>query len=340
MRLILSGGFLEKRGLWEAIPGRLLFLQSIEEIPNRRGFLIISYGVLEETLGIKVKKGPYPPIIFVEIEDIKTFHPQEANYRLTLEGMSLKKDHYIKKVRRIKNLIEEGTLYQINLSVRFDMSLEGSRLGMFLQYYMRQEVPFAFFLDIGELFVVSGSMELFLKRRGEYLWSSPIKGTAGSPYQLLKSEKDKAENLMITDMVRNDMSMVAQPGSVEVEELFAVREYATLCQMHSTVRATTHRDSREVLLALFPPASVTGAPKRKAVEIIDQLEPHARDYYCGAAGVWDGQDMTLSVLIRTAFGMRNQVHYFAGSGIVYDSDPEGEWEETLSKLRAFYNNPL
>ena len=190
-------------------------------------------------------------------------------------------------------------------------------------------MPYAFFLDLEDFYLISGSMELFLEKRGNKLVSKPIKGTAKRKKDLEKSQKDKAENLMITDMVRKDLSRVAMPGSVRVEELFKIERFKTLFQMHSSVVAQTRESLQNILKETFPPASVVGAPKRKAVEIIDLLEPHNREYYCGCAGLVSEEDFTLSVLIRTAMGHGNRLSYYAGAGIVWDSVPEKEWQEVL-----------
>jgi para-aminobenzoate synthetase component 1 len=313
------------------------FFNSLLELRERKGFVVISYKLSEETLGVKVKASSFPPIVFVEVGEPVEFEIKPKPFKLSLKGFSLNKEEYIEKVRSVKEEIEKGTVYQLNLSTRMSFKLEGSPLDLFLKFFERQPTPYAFFLDLKDFYIISGSMELFLEKKGRLIKSKPIKGTAESEEILQNSQKDKAENLMILDMMRNDLSKVAKVGSVKVEEIFKVEKYATLCQMHSTVVAQTDRDLEEILLNTFPPASVTGAPKRKAVELIDNLEPHPRDYYCGCAGfVWN-ENFTLCVLIRTAFGVEQELSYYAGSGIVYDSDEEREWKETLSKAKAFWS---
>jgi para-aminobenzoate synthetase component 1 len=336
--LLTSGGFLGKPNKLYKFPIKeLKFFNSLLELKERKGFVVISYKLSEETLGVKVKASSFPPIVFVEVGEPVEFEIKPKPFKLSLKGFSLNKEEYIEKIRRIKEEIERGTVYQLNLSTRMDFKLEGSPLDLFLKFFERQPTPYAFFLDLKDFYILSGSMELFLEKKGGLIKSKPIKGTAESEEILQNSQKDKAENLMILDMMRNDLSRVAKVGSVKVEELFKVEKYATLCQMHSTVVAQTDKDLGEILLNTFPPASVTGAPKKKAVELIDDLEPHPRDYYCGCAGfVWN-EDFTLCVLIRTAFGSGQELSYYAGSGIVYDSDEEKEWEETLSKAKAFWS---
>ncbi|MEJ7621583.1 MAG: chorismate-binding protein [Aquificaceae bacterium] len=336
MRLILSGGWLGEEGLFKAKVRDLKVYNSLKDFKNLNyGFALFSYSLSSETLGLQIKSGNFPPIVCLEIDGFERLSYEQKEIRLERVSSSFTAKDYIDAVKEVKRLISEGVVYQLNLTCRFDFLLYGDPLDLFVRYYMRQPVPYAFFLDLEDFYVISGSMELFLKKEGDLILSKPIKGTAKNKEDLLKSEKDKAENLMITDMVRNDLSRIALSGSVEVTELFKIEEYKTLFQMHSTVRARTEKSLQEILKETFPPASVVGAPKRKAVEVIDQLEPHSRDYYCGAGGLIKGRDFLLSVLIRTAIGSGRRVSYFAGAGIVWDSSPEREWQEVLLKTQAF-----
>ncbi len=336
MRLIISGGWFGKEGLFEAKVRNFKALDSLEGLRDLSyGFVVLSYSLSSETLGLRVKSSDIPPIVYLEIERLERFSHRPKETRLENLSSSFSAEGYKNSVKEIKRLISEGVFYQLNLTCRFDFLLYGDPIDLFVRYYTRQPVPYAFFLELEDFYIISGSMELFLQKQGDLIISKPIKGTAKSKEDLMKSEKDKAENLMITDMVRNDLSRIAICGSVRVQELFKIEEYKTLFQMHSTVVAKTNKDLQEILRKTFPPASVVGAPKRKAVEVIEQLEPHSRDYYCGAGGLVNGQDFTLNVLIRTAIGSGNRVSYFAGAGIVWDSSPEREWEEVLLKTQAF-----
>ncbi|MFN7065859.1 MAG: chorismate-binding protein [Aquificaceae bacterium] len=336
MRLLLCGDWLGQRDLYEAKIKKLYLLESLQDLPPVNfGFLVLSYHLAEETLRLSIKPTPYPKLILLELEDFLPFSKEEKGAKLKLLSYSFSPEGYMKGVEKVKDLISQGVVYQLNLTCAFDLMLKGDPIDLFISYYKNQPVPYAFFLDLGNFYLLSGSMELFLEKRGELLISKPIKGTGKSREELEKSRKDKAENLMITDMVRNDLSRVALRGSVKVEELFKIEEFRTLFQMHSSVVARTREGAKRILLETFPPASVVGAPKRKAVEIIDLLEPHSRDYYCGCAGLLKEEDFTLSVLIRTAIGSGDKLTYFAGAGIVWDSKPEMEWEEILLKSRAF-----
>ncbi|EDP74935.1 anthranilate synthase component I family protein [Hydrogenivirga sp. 128-5-R1-1] len=337
MRLVVSGGWFGRDGLWEVEVLDVLYSSDLSEIEGLEGFVLISYDLTTKALGVPVKERGLPPVVFLKTGRIKPCQPTEGGVDLDLVGMSLGEEEFKEKIERVKDFIASGDVYQINLTSEMRFGVRGSLETLFFKFHGRQPVPYSFYLDTGDLCVLSGSMELFLKKNGDIIESKPIKGTGRSAEEILASEKERAENLMITDMVRNDLGRVAETGSVRVEDLFRVEWYETLYQMHSRVVARTRESFSAIIENTFPPASVTGAPKYRAVQIIDELEPHARGYYCGCAGfVKEDGDFTLSVLIRTAFGGGEEVSYFAGCGIVWDSDPEKEWRELLLKTRAFY----
>jgi len=342
MKLLLRGKWLREEKPFRAKIKKVHRLYSLSELPDKPSlsFLLVSYSLSEETLGVKVKRGKEIPIILLELEDFEEYRPKKGEVRLRFKGSSLSDKDFKDRVRRIKEYIEKGDVYQLNLTCAFSFEFEGSPEHLFTAYYERQPVPYAFLLEEEDFFLVSGSMELFLEKRGNKLVSKPIKGTSRNPEYLKESEKERAENLMITDMMRNDIGKIAETGSVNVEELFKVEAYRTLYHMHSTVVGKTERSLKEILRAVFPPASVTGAPKKRAVEIIEELEPHPRTYYCGTAGlVFPNGDFTLSVLIRTAVGREGELKYFAGCGIVWDSEEERELQELKLKVKAFTSLP-
>ncbi len=338
--LILWGKWLGKSGFYEAEIEDVKYYNSLSEIKNIEpvSFVVFSYDLSSETLDLNIKKSNFPSIIIVKIHKFKEVRKTLGNYKLVPVGKSLQDEEFIEGVLKVKNLIEHGTVYQINLTNRFDFDFSGESLSLFFNFYKTQPVPYAFYLKIDDLFIISGSMELFLEKEGNRIISKPIKGTSKERKSLERSLKDKAENLMITDMMRNDIGRISKIGSVKVPELFKITKYRTLYQMHSTVEGETDKNFVEILRAVFPPASVTGAPKIKAVEMIDILEPHPRGYYCGCAGLIKNEtDFTLSVLIRTAVGFESNVSYYAGCGIVWDSVPEKELDELYLKVKAFYS---
>ncbi len=339
MELILAGSWLSSRGFLKAKVKSVEFLDSIKELPENPGlcFILLSYSLSGETLRVSVKREGEIPLILIRIENLIPFdyRPPSAVILKHIKN-SLSDEEFIRGVRIVKDYIERGDIYQLNLTNRLDFHLIGRPRDLFFKFYRRQPVNFGFFLDLERFFLMSGSMELFLEKKGKIIRSKPIKGTGRSPEEILLSEKEKAENLMITDMMRNDIGRIAEVGSVRVEELFRVERFKTLYHMHSSVVGRTDKGLKEILLNTFPPASVTGAPKKRAVEIIEEIEPHARTYYCGCAGlVFPNGDFRLSVLIRTAVGKGSLVSYYAGCGIVWDSDPERELREMYLKVKAF-----
>ncbi|MFN3739963.1 MAG: chorismate-binding protein [Thermodesulfovibrionales bacterium] len=341
--LILNGAWLKRdKGLfYRADIDDLRFFDNLDDLgrssfSDKNYFIIISYDLSGELLDLNIKKSGLPPVVLIELNDFKEIFPEPYPCRLSLKGSSLNDDDYKNSVLKIKELIAEGTIYQVNLTDRFDFEFDGTPESLFYRFHYSQPVPYSFYLNAGDFYIISGSMELFLEKEGSLIRSKPIKGTATTAHALINSEKDRAENLMITDMMRNDLGRIARNGTVRVTELFRITEYQTLFQMHSTVEAISDKEIVDILRATFPPASVTGAPKRKAVEIIESLEPHPRSYYCGCAGLLSPEhDFILSVLIRTAIGNGKRLSYYAGCGIVWDSEPEKELSELYLKMKAF-----
>jgi para-aminobenzoate synthetase component 1 len=258
------------------------------------------------------------------------------------------RDAYESAVARVIEYIHAGDIFQANLSQRFETELaEGDTpYALYLRLRKASPAPFASFFNFAAGAVVSSSPERFLSCRNGIVETKPIKGTrprgktpeedALLASELLASEKDRAENVMIVDLLRNDISRVCDDRSVTVDRLCALESFANVHHLVSTVRGRlrsgmTHAD---LLAACFPGGSVTGAPKRRAMEIIEELEPTARGPYCGAIG-WLGADgcMDSAIAIRTITVSGRRITFQAGGGIVADSDPAAEYEETLAKAR-------
>ncbi len=256
-------------------------------------------------------------------------------------------EKYVAAVRRVKEYIAAGDTYQVNLSQRFDTPLKAAPWQLFLGLHEVNPAPYAAYLGFDGVQVVSASPEQFLKVEHGSVETRPIKGTRPrgmSPEQdrtlaeeLVCSEKDKAENLMIVDLLRNDLGRVCRTGSISVPQLWALESYPTVHHLVSTVvgELPPERDNVELLKACFPGGSVTGAPKIRAIEIIDELEPTQRSVYCGAIGYlgFNGA-MNTSIVIRTIVYTRGRAYFQVGGGIVADSDPEAEYLETLDKARG------
>ncbi|HSU95263.1 MAG TPA: aminodeoxychorismate synthase component I [Gemmatimonadaceae bacterium] len=255
---------------------------------------------------------------------------------------------YLDALTRVREYIIAGDIFQANLSQRFEAPLTASPFALYRRLREINPAPFAAFLEFGELTVASASPERFLRLdTARQVEARPIKGTrprgvypahdAALGRALQESVKDRAENLMIVDLMRNDLSRVSLPGSVRVPELFALERYATVHHLVSTVTGTLEpgRDAIDLLCATFPGGSITGAPKVRAMEIIAELEPSRRGVYCGSIGYLSLTGvMDTSIVIRTYQAVNGQVYFSAGGGIVADSDPEQEYRETFDKARA------
>jgi len=255
---------------------------------------------------------------------------------------------YRKAIVRAKERIVAGDVYQVCLTRRSDLVFSGDPWRLYRRLREENPAPFAAYLALEEVTLLSCSPERFLSLSSDrWVESRPIKGTRSrgadpasdraEERALGASEKDRAENLMIVDLVRNDLGRVCETGSVQVPELMSIEPYATVFQMVSTVRGRlrSDRDVFDLVRASFPPGSMTGAPKLAAMAILDRLEPVRRGIYSGALGFLDLRGGTeLSVVIRTVFLKDGRAYVHSGGGIVADSRPAAEWRETEDKARA------
>lgn len=251
------------------------------------------------------------------------------------------------KVSTVREFIASGDVYQVNLSQRARCPYAGPALPLFQALRRGNPAPYSAYLDIGDLQVISSSPEQFLRKRGRSVETRPIKGTrprgrdaaedASHAEALRCSEKDRAELLMIVDLERNDLGRVAEFGSVKVEGLYHQERYARV--MHQTAQVKAHlaegQDVFDCIRALFPGGSITGAPKVRAMEIIESLEPTCRGVYCGCIGYigFDG-NAELNIAIRSLHLKDGYLDYQVGGGIVWDSEPASEYAETQDKGRA------
>lgn len=256
---------------------------------------------------------------------------------------------YIEAVKRAIEYIHAGDVFQVNLSQRFQTKLEISPLELYLRLRKVNPAPFCAFLEVDGGAVLSSSPELFLEVRDGNVRTRPIKGTrprkkntrfnSTMRKNLWNSEKDNAELAMIVDLERNDLGRVCSYGTVRVTEPKVLEAYATVYHLVATVEGKLHygRDLVDLLKATFPGGSITGAPKIRAMEIIDELEPTRRSVYTGSVGYigLDG-DMELNIVIRTILVAEGQAYLQLGGGIVSDSDPEKEYQETLDKGLALF----
>ena len=256
-------------------------------------------------------------------------------------------DDYVKSIQRAKEYIFQGEIYQVNLSQRFQTPLPSSPHELALRLRSLNPSPFACYLEFPELAVVSSSPERFLRLHRGCVETRPIKGTRPRgnteaedrllAQELTESEKDRAEHVMIVDLERNDLGRVCETGTVEVEEFMALETYATVFHLTSTVTGRLRRDKTrlDLLRACFPGGSITGAPKIRAMEVIDELEPTKRGVYTGSLGYLSFHgDMDLNIAIRTIIAKKGTAYFQVGGGIIHDSEPEQEYQETLDKAKA------
>lgn len=247
---------------------------------------------------------------------------------------SQSQSEYITYVSKIRESIARGGVYQVNACRILSQPFDGDSLeGLFSQLLERNPAQFAFYLNIEDLEVASASPERFLSRNGLKIITSPIKGTIRSDEDVF-GEKDKAENLMIVDLMRNDLGRICEAGSIEVSELFRNEKHPGITHLVSDVegRLKSGISWREILEATMPPGSVSGAPKSSALSIIEENEG-LRGPYCGTLGWIHGDRAELSVAIRTFWHQGSTLNFGTGAGITWGSDPAAEWEETQLKAR-------
>lgn len=267
-----------------------------------------------------------------------------TEWRAGLRNAPMDREKFEQGVHCIQRMIADGDVMQVNFTRREEAEFEGDPWALYEDLAEAHPAPFSAYLEGPGFAVASCSPERFLHRCGVNVEARPIKGTvargidetedAARRAWLASSEKNRAENLMIVDLMRNDLGRVAAIGSVRVPELFALEPYASVWQMVSTVTARLSPETgvAELLRACWPPGSMTGAPKIKAMEIIERLEPLRRGWYAGSVGYLDCRgNMDLSVVIRTAIVADGRVMVQFGGGIVADSDAVSEWEETVAK---------
>ncbi len=253
-------------------------------------------------------------------------------------------EDYRAMVARAQEYIAAGDIYQVNLAHRFSAEWTGDPLALYLALRSRSPAPYAAYLETEGRTVLSASPESFLKISGRHIRTRPIKGTRPrrddpladekSAYDLLTSPKEVAELIMITDLERSDLGQICETGSIHATELLALERFEHVFHLVSTVegRLRPEIDHAAALAACFPGGSITGAPKKRAREIIAELEPCARGLYTGAVG-WLGfnGESQFNIAIRTAIVEGERIHFHVGAGIVADSIPEKEWQETLDK---------
>jgi len=275
--------------------------------------------------------------------------PPVGPYRVGKPQSNFTRDAYLQALTRIREYIRNGDVYQVNLTQRFSFPLAGEPYYLLQRLFQLNPAPFYAYLHCGDFQVLSTSMERFLYRKGDYLETRPIKGTrprgatpaadAELRRELAASPKDDAELSMIVDLLRNDLGKVCLPRTVKVTEHKRLEAYQNVYHLVSIVTGQLRSECTavDILRATFPGGSITGCPKIRAMEIIDELEPHVRHVYCGAIGYLGlHRNLDLNVAIRTAIISKGQGHFAVGGGVVYDSVEADEYEETLHKGRTLF----
>ena len=259
----------------------------------------------------------------------------------------ISKTEFERMVRKTKSYIAAGDIYQANLSQRFSFDFEGSPLSLYSRLRETNPSPYSAVLHLGELFIASSSPELLVAKKGDECVTCPIAGTRPRGQnknetrrlarELLASEKERAEHLMLVDLERNDLGRVSEWKSVQVKDFMRLEKYARVIHIVSEIasRLRPKKDAWDVIESMFPGGTITGCPKIRSMEIIDELEPVERGIYTGSIGYvgYDGNCM-LNIAIRTLVLLKNHGYLQVGAGVVADSDPEHEYEETLAKGEA------
>ena len=344
-------------------------LQEIRKFTNSKKDFVFGYFGYEsarlfDSLSFRKKKASdYPMVYLVRFKNIYRFDHQlcrwigkqpiapsaEPGASFSMSGFraeTLKKD-FLTKVVRAKKYIEGGDIYQANLSQKFIFDYKGSPLQIYGQLRQINPSPFSSFLKIRDLEVASSSPERLIQKRGVFCETRPIAGTcrksAGKSEiikwkkNLLGSAKDRAEHLMLVDLERNDLGRVCEYKSVKVKEFMTLEEYSHVVHLVSSVtgKLREDKDRLDLFAAMFPGGTITGCPKIRCMEIIDELVPSRRGLYTGSIGYFQPNgDMDWNIVIRTLVFNHGKGSFQVGAGIVHDSDPEREYAETLAKGEA------
>jgi len=296
----------------------------------------------------KVNQNPKMPLIWFGIFEQPKLETPNVQKPFTVSDWvpSTNRQEYETNINKIKQSIQNGDTYQVNYTIRLHAQFKGNDLAFFHQLFHAQTSQYSAYLNIGDYRILSASPELFFRKDGDNIITKPMKGTMkrGLTVEqdeehaswLYHSEKNRAENLMIVDLLRNDLGVIAKPGTVEVPKLFEIEKYPTVHQMTSTITAQIdqHVSIIDIFQALFPCGSITGAPKIKTMEIISQLESEPRDVYCGTIGyISPNGEAVFNVPIRTVtiHQPSGRATYGVGGGITWDSTSDDEYEEVLTK---------
>lgn len=312
------------------------FEDDLKGLETDRSFPLLWFGIYKK------------PRIFARGDRVVFRHDAETRYSIKNLRPNITKDKYIHNIKKIKHFIRKGDTYQVNYTFKYKFDFSGSMYGFYEDMKAKQSVSYSAFIKTQEFSILSLSPELFFRRRDSRIEVRPMKGTFDRGRDLEEDEynikllehslKNRSENVMIVDLLRNDLGRISRTGTVRTEKLFKVERYETLLQMISIVKSSLKKNITlyDLFKAIFPSGSVTGAPKISTMKIIDSLENEDRHIYTGGIGfLAPGGESVFNVAIRTALiDMRaKKGEMGVGSGIVYDSDPEKEFEECKLKTK-------
>ena len=284
---------------------------------------------------------------FEAYDKYEKFYPQITKSVGIITEPLISKEEYLEKVKSIKGKISDGITYEVNYTYPSVVKTNAEDFELYNFLISKQKTPYNAFLKNNKRTVLSFSPELFFRLKGRKIFTKPMKGTAPRGDNPLKDAefreflrndiKNRAENIMIVDLLRNDLGRIAKTGTVKVDKLFDIEEHETLFQMTSEISAELNDEVNlyNIFKSIFPCGSITGAPKLSTMRVIKETEPYPREVYCGAIGYIHGDEAEFSVPIRILKKKNSEKHfqYHAGGAIVWDSNPEDEWEETLTKTK-------
>ncbi len=339
-------------------------LQEIEQAIHEQQYVVtcLSYELGEHLLGLTPKKSKTPWVQAWVFKDVLKLSKDDVNQWLKAKTnqvvdapviqkttSSITQQQFEGDIAKIQEWIKAGDTYQVNHTYRIQGELSGSPLAAYELLRQKQPGPYGAYIEHANGWVLSCSPEWFLQKTGNTLMTKPMKGTAkvgeSSSEELHDDEKNRAENVMIVDLLRNDLSKISLSGSVKVPHLFEVQQHGDVLQMTSTISSTSKENLRlkELLQAIFPCGSVTGAPKKRTMELIQELESEPRNLYCGAIAWFDPNsqaglgDLGMSVVIRTLELEKTQHFQMGvGGGITIDSESADEWHECQTKAGFLY----
>ena len=350
------GRVLEAYCLSDVIPTLESVEAAVQDGLHAAGFISYEAAPAFDPALVCREPGNLPLVWFGLFERAEPFQPPDCappdNCRHPEWRSGVSRSHYESAIESIRTYLKSGDTYQVNYTLRLRRRDAGDPWNLFLRLISAQQAGYSAFVDTGRFSICSASPELFFALDGNRLFSRPMKGTsargrtadedAAFALALSRSEKNRAENVMIVDMIRNDLGRIAGSGSVNVVNLFDVEKYPTLWQMTSTVECTSDAGLTRILSALFPCASVTGAPKVRTMQIIRELEPEPRGVYTGCIGFSSpGRKAQFNVAIRTVTidNRSGLAECGVGGGIVWDSDSQDEYDECVTKAAFLTSGP-